>query len=66
MRQSALDAATLQRTLNFGYTVTGEVFASGYVVPLDGPSLWDGFIAAHGPEFLAWLSANGVTVRRGE
>jgi hypothetical protein len=66
LKQTALDAATLQKSLTFGYEVTGQIFASGYTVPIDGPSLFDGFIAAHGPDLLKWLSENGVTVRRGE
>lgn len=59
-----MSAEDLRKQLQLGYEITGEVFASGYVRPLNGPSLFDGILQAHGPELSKWLSENGVTVRR--
>jgi hypothetical protein len=53
------------RQLNKEHQITAEVFAGGYVKPLDGPSpAWDGWIQAHGDELLKWLRERGVQIRR--
>jgi hypothetical protein len=48
--RQAKDIETLRKILQRDWTITGQVFAGGYVVPLDGPSpMFDGWIQAHGP-----------------
>ena len=67
MRQSALDAQTLQKSLNAGYRVTGQVFRGGYVKPLDGPApMFDGWLDAHGEELCTYLAERGFIIRRGD
>jgi hypothetical protein len=65
MRQSAPDAVTLQKRLEHGYTVTGEVFIGGYVKRLDAPNAaFDGWIEAHGEELCTYLAEREFTIRR--
>jgi hypothetical protein len=64
-RQSAISAKALEQSLQTGYRVTGQVFPGGYVKQLDGPSpMFEGWLAAHGPELLKWLSEQAVVIRR--
>jgi hypothetical protein len=65
-------ADTLRRELTAGYTIVAEVFGfaadgtGGISVSTDPdvPTLRDGILAAFGPELLAWLSSQGVQIRR--
>jgi hypothetical protein len=61
IRQEAKDAATLQKTLGIGYTVTGRVFPC-YVAPVDpaAGNLLSSLLKAHGDELAAWLEDRGV------
>jgi hypothetical protein len=56
-QQTALDAVSLQKRLTNGATVRAQIFPSGYRVPLDGPSLFDGLICR------ARAGASGVAFR---
>lgn len=66
IRQTAASLEDLRSRLQSGYTVSAEIFAGGYVKPIDGPSpAFDGWLEAHGPELLKWLGEQGVVIRRG-
>lgn len=72
IRHRAASADTLRRELTAGYTIVAEVFGfaadgtGGISVSTDPdvPTLLDGILAAFGPELLAWLSSQGVQIRR--
>jgi hypothetical protein len=57
----------LRKELQQGYTIKGEIFGSndagegGVVAAIApaGPSIMAGLLAAHGPDLLAWLEAQG-------
>lgn len=60
----AVDLATAKRMLQPDFEITGEIFAGGYAVPLQGPSLFDGFIQAHGEQLVSYFAERGFVIRR--
>jgi hypothetical protein len=50
--------------LNAGYEGTAEIFSGGYTRNVNGQSLFDGMLEAHGEDLVTYLAERGFTIRR--
>jgi len=70
IRQQFASVAAATVALVRGYSVHGVVHLaddrgeSGFVAPLEGPTVMTGLLDAHGDELLAWLDAKGLKITK--